>query len=301
MGSTDNEEKFLDFIEYPERDSKPRGSGRTMAMATTTIPEDFLNRYGDYIDVVKLLDSTQWAPRDMVIEDIERYKEHGLEIQVGGIPHEAARVQGVEDQYLETMEALGIDWIEYETHVEKPSVTEIESDIRELKDRGFAVAGEVGSKWFWQDETRHSKTRVNPQKTLEAFEQYLDAGCDKVYWEGLVVGNLIGRDLDNREGQKIIEEVVERVGLENVFFEIWAPNFTHLEHGRLWAWLVHRFGPEVNIANVQPNGVPLLESIRRGVLFDMDHPYIRWLAGGEPTKDWWRVESPPYDVGIDVE
>lgn len=62
---------------------------------------------------------------------------------------------------------------------------------------------------------------------------------------------------------------------------------------------MYQFGPEGNIGNVPPHAVPLLESIRRGTLYEMDHPYMRWLDEGKPTTDWWRMPPPPYGVGME--
>ncbi|ELY97188.1 hypothetical protein C481_20746 [Natrialba asiatica DSM 12278] len=63
-----------------------------------------------------------------------------------------------------------------------------------------------------ENETRYSLDRVKIEETIERFERFLDAGCEAIYWEGMVVRNLIGRDLAYREGQKALLEVAEAVG-----------------------------------------------------------------------------------------
>ncbi|UHQ98876.1 phosphosulfolactate synthase (plasmid) [Natrinema zhouii] len=150
-----------------------------------------------------------------------------------------------------------------------------------------------------EDETRYSLDRVKIEETIERFERFLDAGCEAIYWEGMVVRNLIGRDLAYREGQKALLEVAEAVGPENIVFEIWSSTMNSLEYAKFWSWLVYQFGPSVNVGNVPPRRVPRLQSIRRGTTFDMNHAYIRWLREGKPTDEWWRMEVPPYDVGLE--
>ncbi len=291
------EEYFFGMLDRPERPTKPRTTGITGVF--DPISPTVLERFGEYIDLVKLLDPTLWAPRKVIEKAIALYKKYDILIHIGGVPQEIARVEGKMDQYLTEAKRLGIDIVEYETHVLKPDVEQMKEDIGKLKEHGFKVVAEVGSKWWWKDETRVSRDVIKIDKTIRDFEIYLDAGCDKVIWEGLIVQNLIGKRLDNREGQKALLEVAETVGPENIIFEMWGPGLTQLEPFRLISWLVYQFGPEVNIANIWSEGVPLLESVRRGTLYEMDHPYLRWLKEGKPTPNWWKMDPPPYDVGLE--
>lgn len=296
-----SEQRFLSFLERPERGSKPRERGLTNVMPDlrSPTPKAVLEKHAEYVDLVKLLDTNLWAPAAVVADEIRTYQEFGIDVQVGGVPFELARLQDEQERYMDEMRELGISWIEYETHVGKRDIEAMAGEIERLEEAGFDVAGEVGSKWYWSDETRPQLDCIDVDRTIAAIEKYLEAGCETVYWEGLVVTNLIGKHLDNRDGQKALRAVVDAVGVENLVFEVWGPGLTGLEHARFWAWLVYQFGPEVNIGNVPPNGVALLESIRRGTFYEMDHPYLRWLEEDEPTEDWWRMPPPPYDVGLE--
>ncbi len=291
------EEYFFGMLDRPKRSTKPRTTGITGVL--DPIPPTVLERFGEYIDLVKLLDTTLWAPRKVIEKAIALYKKYDILIHIGGVLQEIARVEGKMDQFLTEAKKLGIDIVEYETHVLKPNVEQMKEDIEKLKEYGFKVVAEVGSKWWWKDETRISRDVIKIDKTIKDFETYLNAGCDKVIWEGLIVQNLIGKRLDNREGQKALLEVAETIGPENIIFEVWGPGLTQLEPFRLISWLVYQFGPEVNIANIWSEGVPLLESVRRGTLYEMDHPYLRWLKEGKPTLNWWKMDPPPYDVGLE--
>lgn len=293
--------RFLDFLDVPGRSSKPRSTGLTMVATSTGLPEPILERYGEYVDLMKILDSAMWSPDRFVEADVAAAKAHDVAVQVGGVPHEVARISGQEDAFLSAVADLGVEWIEYETHVDDPAPDRMAEDVAALGDRGFSVVGEVGAKWSWADETRPAKAEVDVEETVRRIEAFLDAGCEKVYWEGLVLRNLLGAHLENEAGQAAILEVTERVGTDDLVFELWGPSLTHLGHAPYWAWFVHQFGPEVNLANVPAGAVPLLESVRRGTLYEMDHPYLRWLAEGEPTGNWWEMPPPPYDEGLEPE
>jgi DNA-binding NtrC family response regulator len=62
---------------------------------------------------------------------------------------------------------------------------------------------------------------------------------------------------------------------------------------------VDEFGPDVNVGNAHPGDVSELETIRRGIYYDPGWPYIRWLKQNRPTKNWWEVDMPDYDIDIE--
>ncbi len=288
---------FLDFLPKPDRSPKPRNKGVTMVIDPIT--PLVLERYSEYIDTIKLLETTMWAPDSLIKQNIKQYKDHGISVQIGGIPYEIARAGGMEEQFLNEAKDLGIDILEYETHALKPTTDEVKEAVDKLKKRGFRVVGEVGAKWAYKDSTRYERDLIDVQKTIDSFGLYLDAGCEKMYWEGLIIQNLIGKHMENRAGQKQLLEVAESIGPEHIVFELWGPSMTIQQPAKGWAWLVNSFGPEVNIGNVYSEGVRILESVRRGTFYEWDHPYIRWLADGKPSKNWWQMEAPPYDVYVD--
>lgn len=64
-------EYFLGFLGGPERSTKPRKKGITMV--TDAVPPIMLDRYSEYIDIIKLLEATMWAPNDVIKETIASY------------------------------------------------------------------------------------------------------------------------------------------------------------------------------------------------------------------------------------
>jgi len=293
----DQSTHFLEFLPKPERKPKPRKKGLTMAIDPIT--SMVLDRYSEYIDTIKLLETTMWAPDSIIKNQIKEYKSHGVDVQIGGVPYEIARASGMEERFLVEAKSLGVDILEYETHALKPTKDEVRSGVDALRKRGFRVVGEVGAKWVWKDSTRTERDLIDVQKTIDAFDLFLEAGCEKMYWEGLIIQNLIGKHMENRSGQKQLLEVASSIGEENIVFELWGPSMTVQQPAKGWAWLVNQFGPEVNIGNVYSEGVRILESVRRGTFYEWDHPYIRWLGEDKPTKNWWQMDTPPYDLYVD--
>jgi phosphosulfolactate synthase len=291
---------FLEELGLPDRSHKPRDRGVTMVLpvAPHPIAPNILEAYSEYIDIVKILDREMWAPKRIVAKIVSAYRRHNIDVQLGGIPFEIARLQGREKALLAETRRLGFNVLEYETHVAKSTLEQTRTEVEKLKKSGFRIVGEVGSKWFWKDETRPSLAKIDVPKTIDRFGAFVDGGCHLVYWEGRVVANLIGRDLDNAEGQKQLMDVASAVGKNKILFEVWGPEMTLRGPAKYWSWLVSKFGPDVNIGNVVPEAVAFLESVRRGVTYEMDHPYLRWLQAGKPRKQWWSMDQPPYDAYV---
>ena len=58
------------------------------------------------------------------------------------------------------------------------------------------------------------------------------------------------------------------------------------------------FGPNVNLANINPQDVKWMEWIRHGIIFEMDHPYMRWSADPSQAAHWWQIDGPDYNVDL---
>lgn len=296
------ERAFSSLMEMPERVDKPRTRGLSILMGDGSVSRRYLDAYGEFIDIFKILDEGLWMPREVCRQNIERLREYDIDVQMGGIPYELATLTDKEEEFLQEAEDLNIDVLEVETHAARRTIAEMEEEIDQLTSRGFRVVGEVGSKWTSSDRTRIRRNQIDVDKTAMEMNRLLDAGAEKIYWEGLVVVNLIGKHLDNRDGQQQLMEVVDEVGHENIVFEVWGRDLSFsfgFRTAPVWAWLITQYGPDVNIGNAMPEDLPTLESTRRGTHFEYDHPYLRWLKEGKPTEKWWDMNPPNYDVDIE--
>lgn len=287
-----------DILELAQHSEKPRKSGLTMILdrGWTGVNTPYMEAYHPYVDLAKSTAQCLWVEESIVKRNIGKYRDYGVDVQIGGIPYEIAVLQGKQKEYIQRNKDVGANVIEVENHAADLSIKQMQDEVRRLKDAGFIVVGEIGAKWADHDKTRPTRDSVNVDMTVEQMEIMLEAGADHVYWEGMVVRALIGNKLDNLAGQKQVLQVVNAVGKERIIIEMWSarghPNTP------LWGWLISQFGPEVNLANINYDQVSSLESIRRGCSFDPAHPYLRWLAAGRPTKTWWEMPSPDYKVDL---
>jgi phosphosulfolactate synthase (CoM biosynthesis protein A) len=179
-----------------------------------------------------------------------------------------------------------------------PTQHETEADARFAdlcREYAFKLHGEVGKKFPEGDRTRTSADTVDVAETVREMKAYLKAGCDRIYWEGHIIRRVLGDAGERPEGAKQLLAVAEAVGPNNIIFEV---PFTYLPYAgkrALQAWLVHLFGPNVNIGNVLIEELPELEEIRGGTFPAFgaphgDHPWLHSLIKnkGKPSETWWR-------------
>ena len=295
---TDNPTLLADVLDLAKRSEKPRKKGLTMVVDRAWIGanSDIGQAYGDYIDLAKSTAQCLWVREDIIRKNIKAYRDRGTHVQLGGIPYEIAVLQGRQNEYMKRNREIGANVIEVENHGAGLTIEEMRDEVKRLKDQDFFVVGEVGAKWADHDSTRVNAKSANVQKTIDNMCELLDAGADHVYWEGMVVRALIGNKLENYEGQEQVLKVVNTVGQERVIIEMWSARGN--PNTPLYGWLVSKFGPDVNLANIPVDAVPILESIRRGLSYDPAHPYLRWLANQKPTANWWDMPSPDYKVDL---
>lgn len=287
-----------DVLDLPQRAEKPRKKGLTMVIdiAWFGASSPLVAAYKDYVDCVKSTARCLWVDEDLIRKNIKTYRDWGIDVQIGGIPYEIAVLQGKQAQYMQRARELGTNIVEVESHAAGLSLQQMKSEVKTLKGEGFKVVGEVGAKWANLDETRPNRDNVHVDKVVEKMLQLLEVGADHVIWEGMVVRALLGNHLENKQGQEQLFKVVEAVKQENIIFEMWSARGN--PNSPLWGWLVQKFGPDVNLGNINIQDISMLETIRRGLSYDPAHPYIRWLSQGRPSANWWNMESPDYKVDL---
>ena len=290
-------------IAWPERTSKPRNRGLTMVMDNgwpVSFVEGMMDQYGEYLDVVKIWDPHLRAPEREVRKKIAIYRKHNVRVQPGGIFMEVARIQGKEREVMPRLAELGFNVIEISsTATTAERNLEDESRmVREAKDLGFAVFGEVGKKFAENDSTRRSEEEVNEEATINEFRALLDAGAERVYWEGHLLRRVMGEQPDEllskrASGTQQVLRVAKAVGVERIMFEVSSLRPV-LNRRVLQFWLVTLFGTEVNIGNARLEELGYLEALRsgshpvHGFKQAGDYPWIRALeAGRAQDYAWW--------------
>ena len=139
-----------------------------------------------------------------------------------------------------------------------------EMDRREAQKMGFAVFGEVGKKFAEGDTTRKSEEEVDEAETIREMKALLDAGCERVYWEGHLLRRVMGEEagelIAKREtGTAQVKRVAAAVGQDRIIFEV-SPLRISLQRRALQFWLINLFGTEVNIGNARLEELGLIEA-----------------------------------------
>jgi phosphosulfolactate synthase len=242
-----------DFLPVPARTAKPRSAGLTHVLDKGMAPDDvrrLVERTGHLIDVWKLGWGTAYLEPD-VGEKVAILQRAGVRACVGGTLLEAAWAAGVAERCLAWAAEVGFSCIE----VSNGAVAMPLSEKRRLVSvaaRRFLVIAEVGSK--------SPTAEVSAKAWAEEMLGDLEAGATWALTEGRESGNVGLYEEDGRIRTEVAEVVAEAVGLSRVVFE--APRKEQQ------AWLIQRFGANVNLGNVAQNEVFAVEALRLGLRAD---------------------------------
>jgi phosphosulfolactate synthase (CoM biosynthesis protein A) len=293
--------RFVPMLDLPERPSKPRRIRRTMIFDRGW-PVDFIEgvvmAFPGVIDIAKISAWHLHQTQAVVEQKLAMYKRHGVETMGGGPVLEIARLQHKEDEVLDYLQALGFEGLEVSSE-SMPTQTSIDADrvlAEKCTARGFLIHGEVGKKFPGGDQIRRADGTLDVHVAATTFEAYRDMGCDGSYLEGHVLRAILGDMGEKEEGRDSIVQLVDRVGLEDIIFEIPGTYLPYAGKRALQGLLVYLFGPNVNMANILIEEVMEAEEIRDGMFpaFGVpngDHPWIRSsaLSGtGRAKEQWWR-------------
>lgn len=241
------------LTQIPERTSKPRQDGLTMAMdkgLSIRQVEDFLSVSADYVDIVKLGWATSFVTPNLK-EKLQIYKEAGLPVYFGGTLFEAFVVRNQFDDYRRLLDQYGLEHAE----VSDGSI-DMKPDIKCEYIRQLAgqvtVLSEVGSK----DEAKI----IPPYRWIQLMRAELEAGAWKVIGEARE-GGTVGLFRSSGEvRQGLVEEILTQIPSEKIIWE--APQKEQQ------VWFVKLLGANVNLGNIAPNEVIPLETIRLGLRGD---------------------------------
>jgi len=244
----------MNFLELPRRSEKPREHGITHVLdrgLSLAEVDGLVEVAGDYVDLVKLGWGTALATQNLHAK-LDRYRERGIPVVLGGSLTELAIAQGKLDRLVAWAKELGLAHFEISdgTIALEPE-RKIEL-IRQLAE-DFTVLSEVGSK----DDTG---AITPPYLWVEQMLAELEAGAWKVIAEGRESGTagIFRPSGEVREG--LIDEIVHGVDPERILFD--APRKEQQ------VWFVRRFGADVNLGNIAPRDVLPLETLRLGLRSD---------------------------------
>ena len=256
------EEKPFSFMNIPKRSEKPREAGLTMMIdwgMGVERQKDILDIAGDYIDIAKIaVGLSGIISEEKLKEKIRIYNDFRTDAFIGGqfleygIFHQGLEIA---KKYFEEAGRLGYRIVEVsDNNLEISPEDKFELIRMGKEDFGLKILGEVGSK------TESS----SPEAMVEGIKGCLASGAWKVFVEG-------AEFTDKQDGtllEDVIEGVTLGVDLKDIMFELPGPWISNV-HGcgihDMEVFLVSRFGPAINIANVAPDEILELETLRLGV------------------------------------
>ena len=246
-------------LNLPTRTTKPRERGIThvldKGLGLRQI-EDLLETCSGLIDIVKFGWGTGYVTENLEAK-IAAYREAGVPTCFGGTLLELAILQGRFDDFRRELRRLGMTHAELSTGIIELTPEERYDYIRTLA-RDFVVLSEVGSK--------DAQRIIPPYLWVEQTEADLAAGSWRVICEARESGTVGIYHTSGEVKAGLIEEIVHRVDPGRLVFE--APLKAQQ------AWLVQKFGSNVNLGNIPTTDVIALETIRVGLRADtMGHHF----------------------------
>lgn len=242
-----------DLKNLPERTTKPRQHGFTMAMdkgLSVRQAEDFVEVCADHVDIVKLGWATSFVTPKLK-EKLKVYKDAGIPTYLGGTLFEAFIIRDQFDDYRRTLDKFDLSFAE----VSDGSI-DLDHDkkceyITKLAEQ-VTVLSEVGSK--------DAEKIIPPYKWIELMQKELDAGAWKVIGEAREGGNvgLFRSTGEVRSG--LVQEILTKIPFEKIIWE--APQKAQQ------VWFIKLLGSNVNLGNIAPHEVVPLETIRLGLRGD---------------------------------
>lgn len=218
--------------------------------------EDFLDISGPYVDLAKLGWGTSAIhERELIKYKIDTYLSNDIIPYPGGTLFELAYIRDKFDEFLAEADELGFKAIEISDGTVDITPEERYRIIGEVKELGFMALTEVGKKDPRKDHHFTAIDRVN-LVTLD-----LEAGADKVIIEGREGGKDLG--IYNNNGDVKEEDVQILMDYLDVNKLIWEAPQKNQQ-----AYLILKFGSNVNLGNISPDEITSLETMRRGLRGD---------------------------------
>lgn len=240
-------------LSLPTRTQKPRAHGLTCLTDTGSTIRDvdaMLEDYADYIDVAKFgVGSAYVTPR--LKEKVELYQSAGITVYFGGTLTEKAISQDKFDDLMKYVEGYGVSAIEVSAGTIDIHHDEILKLIDRAKDR-FQVFTEIGSK--------DVDTIMAPSVWISRLGEAIAAGSDYVIAEGRDSGTagIFRGSGEIRTG--LVEDIGAQIPLERLILE--APT------QKSQMYMINRFGANVNLGNIKPADVLILEAQRSGLRYE---------------------------------
>jgi phosphosulfolactate synthase len=252
-----------------ERQEKPRDRGVTMILGEAVYTtgglnylEDILQVNGPWIDWYKFVwSSFPLQPGALVDKKIGLLNDNDVLSFVGGNLFEEAIAGGYVDEFLDALCETQCPGMEVSTTIIDISLKEKAELIEKAADRGLHVHGEIGRK-----KTETGAGGLTLEEVREDLQVCLDAGADIVVLETEEVEEIFGDDGEITDGESMrnLRSLLDEIGRENILFEVPISSDMH-EVLEVTGWFIDNVGHEVNLGNVNPYLISMVEQQRRSI------------------------------------
>jgi phosphosulfolactate synthase len=241
---------MLEVLQLPP---KPRKNCMIL-MSEVGIPlratEDIIEIAAPIIDYAKITDHAGLADRlsaAWIKKKVALYNKAGIDVVPGGIPFQLAVIQHKVDDYLKAVRDLGFAGVEMSEDTMKPLETGYREElIAQALDMGLKVMTEMGRK--------NVDIPFDADEVCKQILRDIELGVSKIYLESSEIQAM------TRTDPKALDTIAALGKNEYLLFELGL-----IESQEKAAWLVERYGFEINFASVSPADVVAVDAIRRGM------------------------------------
>jgi len=250
------------------RTQQPRDAGLTMVIDNglgLRETADVLELGGAYIDLWKLSFGTSvFMPRDVLTRKLALINARGILTCPGGTLFEAAIVQQHCRDYMTRAAGLGFTAVEISDGTIALPAFRRQRTIACAEEAGLTPVTEVGKK--------DPRAQPTPAQLAAQALQDLEWGAEHVIVEGRESGRCVGvYDEDGNVSLEAVETIARAMG-DRASRLIWEAPLKSQQ-----AALIHRFGQNVGLGNIDPRTVLAVEALRAGLRFETLKPIAETL------------------------
>lgn len=250
------------MLDVPRLPPKPRHCSMLL-MSETGIPlratEDLIEIAGSLIDYAKITDHTGLVdrlPAAWIKRKVALYNANDIPVIPGGIPFQLAVIQGKVLEYFDAVRDLGFDGVEMSEDTMKPMEPAYREElIATALDMGLKVMTEMGRK--------NVDIAFDADEICAQILRDIELGVSKIYLESSEIQELFQAD------PAALDKIAKLGKNEYLLFELGM-----IDAQEKAAWLVERYGPDINFASVSPGDVIAVDAIRRGMHRKAGYRYI---------------------------
>lgn len=237
-------------LQLPVRSRKPRRCGLTSIIdngVSVGQLQHLLADFHPYLDIAKFGTGTAFAT-PALHRKVALYRTHSVEPYFGGTLFEKFFHQGKIPAFRRLLRDFGIGMVEISNGTVDIPLAERLRLVREFSEE-FTVLAEVGCK----DTSR----TMPPSRWIQEIQALLEAGARYVITEGRDSGTAGVYRASGELRTDLAEDICQRVDPQQLIFE--APT------GKSQMFFINLVGAEVNLGNVKPEDLLLLETQRLGL------------------------------------